>query len=160
MSRPDIYDPDPFAPVTGVAVARSGAFTEGETTTVAVSIYDAIDVTDRLQVTGGLRWERYDTQYVAVSATGERTTDASAEDSLVSGKVGLLYKLTDHGNAYVSFGHAVTPPGTAELHAQHAAEQPEQPERGSAGVDESRGREQVGLLRRPPRRSPERSSTP
>ncbi len=43
------------------------------------------------------------------------TTDVDVADTLVSGKIGLLYKLTDQGNAYVSFGNTKTPPGTANF---------------------------------------------
>ncbi len=43
------------------------------------------------------------------------TTDVDVEDTLVSGKIGVLYKLTDNGNAYVSFGTTKTPPGTANF---------------------------------------------
>jgi catecholate siderophore receptor len=110
-----IYDSQPFAPVAGFGVGRTGAFTDGSTSTVALSFFDAVDLSDRLQLTGGLRWERYDTSFLAVDAAGVATTDAHAEDSLVSGKVGVLYKLTDRGNVYLGYGTAKTPPGTANF---------------------------------------------
>jgi catecholate siderophore receptor len=111
----DIYNPSPFDPITGFAPARTGAFTDGETSTQAVSFFDAIDLSSTLQLTGGLRLERYDTSYLARDAAGVATTDESAEDTLISGKVGLLYKLTAQGNVYVSYGTAKTPPGTANF---------------------------------------------
>jgi catecholate siderophore receptor len=111
----DINNPDPFAPVTGFAPARNGAFNEGDTSTFAVSFFDAIDLSSRLQLTGGARVERYSTDFLVVDAAGARTTDETAEDTLFSGKIGLLYKLTNQGNVYVSYGSTKTPPGTANF---------------------------------------------
>ena len=36
-------------------------------------------------------------------------------DGLISGKAGVLYRLTDAANVYFSYGSAVTPPGTANF---------------------------------------------
>jgi catecholate siderophore receptor len=111
----DIFRPDVNIPVTGVAVARTLAFSDGQADTVAVSAFDAIDIGSRLQVTGGLRVERYDAGFLARDAAGVATTDVEVADTLVSGKIGVLYKLTNEGNAYVSFGTTKTPPGTANF---------------------------------------------
>ena len=111
----DIFNPDVNVPVTGMAVAPTGAFSDGQADTVAVSVFDAIDIGPRLQVTGGLRVERYEASFLARDAAGVTTTDVSVDDTLVSGKIGVLYKLTDQGNAYVSFGTTKTPPGTANF---------------------------------------------
>jgi catecholate siderophore receptor len=111
----DIYEPDPFAPVTGVAVARTGAFSDGDASTAAISVFDSVDVGSRLQITGGLRVERYGASFLARDAAGVATTDVDTDDTLVSGKIGALYKLTGHGNAYLSFGSTKTPPGTANF---------------------------------------------
>jgi catecholate siderophore receptor len=43
------------------------------------------------------------------------TTDVETGETLVSGKIGALYKLTANGNAYVSYGTTKTPPGTANF---------------------------------------------
>ena len=111
----DIFNPDVNVAVTGMAVAPTGAFSDGQADTVAVSVFDAIDIGPRLQVTGGLRVERYEASFLARDAAGVTTTDVSVDDTLVSGKIGVLYKLTDQGNAYVSFGTTKTPPGTANF---------------------------------------------
>ena len=41
---PNIYAPDVNAPVTGMDVARTGAFTDGTASTAAVSVFDTVDV--------------------------------------------------------------------------------------------------------------------
>jgi catecholate siderophore receptor len=111
----DIYHPDVFSPVTGMAVGRTAAFTDGDTTTAALYAFDTVDLGSRLQATGGIRWERYDTNYLAVDATGATTTDLDTSKSLVSGKAGLVFKITGTGNAYVSYANSKTPPGSANF---------------------------------------------
>ena len=110
-----IYDPNPFDPVTGYEPARSLAYNRGKTNSVGVYAFDTVEVGDRWQLSGGLRWEHYDAAFKAADAAGAVTTDLSVADGLVSGKAGLLYRLTDAANVYVSFGSAVTPPGTANF---------------------------------------------
>src|SRR6185295_4002764 len=67
------------------------------------------------QATGGLRYERYDTQFRAVDAALVTTTDQGANDGLVSGKAGIVYKAAANGNVYLSYGSTATPPGTANF---------------------------------------------
>jgi catecholate siderophore receptor len=108
----NIYAPDVNAPVTGMDVARTGAFTDGTASTAAISVFDTVDVGPRLQLTGGVRVERYGATFLARDAAGVATTDVETDDTLVSGKVGALYKLTDQGNVYFAWGTTKTPPGT------------------------------------------------
>ena len=111
----DIFTPDPLAPVLGYAPARTNAFSKGSTDTIAFYAFDAVDLSAKWQASGGLRWEYYDTTFQAVDAAGLTTTDLSASDGLLSGKIGLLYRVNAAGNVYVSYGTAITPPGTANF---------------------------------------------
>jgi catecholate siderophore receptor len=111
----DIFVPNPHDPVTGYAPARSGAFTDGSTDTIAAYAFDTIDLGAKWQASGGLRWEYYDTRFESVDAAGLTTTDLNASDGLMSGKIGLLYRVNAAGNVYASVGTAVTPPGTANF---------------------------------------------
>ena len=72
-----------------------------------------------------------------------------ARTRFVSGKAGVLFQAHATGNVYVSCGIDGDAARHGQLHAERAAEQPEQPEREAAGVDQLRGRQQVGLRRRP-----------
>lgn len=110
-----IYDPNPFDPVTGYSVARNAAFNRGRTNTIGFYGFDTVEIGAKWRLTGGLRWEHYDAEYKVVDAAGVPTTALSAKDGLTSGKVGLLYKLTNAANLYFSYGSAVTPPGTANF---------------------------------------------
>jgi catecholate siderophore receptor len=111
----DIFRPNPRDPVTGFAPARTGAFSRGDSTTVAFYGFDSVELNDRWQVGGGLRWEHYDTQFESKDAAGTTTADLSGADGLVSGKASVLYRINNAGNAYVAYGTSVTPPGNANF---------------------------------------------
>jgi catecholate siderophore receptor len=111
----DIFRPNPFDPVLGYAPARSLALSQGETTTLGLFAFDTVDVHARWQVTGGLRVDRYDTDFKSVDATGLTTANLQGSDALVSGKAGVVFRASETGNVYVSYGTSVTPPGTANF---------------------------------------------
>ena len=110
-----IFTPDPDSPVTGFAPARTGASSTGRSDTVALYAFDSVELNNRWNVSGGLRWEHYDTDFRSVDALGASTADLEASDALVSGKVGVLFRAADNGNVYASYGTTTTPPGTANF---------------------------------------------
>ncbi len=110
----DLHAPDVFSPVVGMAIAPSGATSEGRTDTLAVYAFDAFDIGPRVRVNGGIRVEAYDTDSYARTVAGV-VTDLEGRDTLVSGKAGVLYRLNDLGNVYASVGTSSTPPGSANF---------------------------------------------
>jgi catecholate siderophore receptor len=111
----DIYDPNPFDPVLGYDPERGLAFTKGRTNSIGVYAFDTVDVSERWQLSGGVRWEHYEAEFKAANAEGSATADLAATDALISGKAGVLFRLTDSANIYFSYGSSVTPPGTANF---------------------------------------------
>lgn len=109
-----IFTPAPFAPVSGFAPVLSGLTTEGRTNTLAISAFDVVNLGATLQLNGGLRVERYDTDYHSVAADNV-VTDIDAKDTVTSGKLGALYQFSPIGNAYIAYGTSVTPPGTGNF---------------------------------------------
>jgi catecholate siderophore receptor len=116
----DLNHPDVFSPVVGMNIVPTGALSDGSTDTVAFYLFDAFDLTARLRINGGVRVEAYDTKSHAVSALGV-VTDLEGKDTLVSGKAGLVFRLNEQGNLYVSYGSSVTPPGSANFQLNAAA---------------------------------------
>ena len=110
-----IYDPHPFDPVADYAPTRGLAYSRGKTRTVGLYAFDTVDLGERWQLSGGLRWEHYEATFTAADPTGAVTTDLGTTDGLFSGKAGVLYRLTDAANLYLSYGSTVTPPGTANF---------------------------------------------
>ncbi len=111
----DIYSPNTYDPIAAYNPARNGAFSRGRSQTTALYAFDAVDLGRRWQVSGGLRWEHYETTFKTVDAAGATTVDQGAADSLVSGKAAVMYRVNDAANVYFSYGTSVTPPGTANF---------------------------------------------
>ena len=110
----NIFSPNPADVVADFAPTRAVASSRGDSTTVAAYAFDSIELTQRWQVSGGIRVERYETKFDSVAATG-LSTSIEARDNLVSGKAGVLFRATDVGNVYASYGTSLTPPGSANF---------------------------------------------
>ena len=94
-----------------------------------------------MAISGGLRWEHYDTEFRAQDAAGVTTTELQVA-IVLSAASGIVYRIHASGNAYVSYG-LVTPPAT-QLQPERAGQQSEQPER-QPQSPRILGREQRGL---------------
>ncbi|MCV2358968.1 catecholate siderophore receptor Fiu [Paucibacter sp. TC2R-5] len=111
--RANLYAPsvnDKFAPLT-----RNGASTAGETTTAAAFLFDTLDLSERWQLSAGLRAERFRSEYTSIPATSTPAVAASAlvnSDTLLSGKLGLLFKPSENGSVYLSYATSQKPPGS------------------------------------------------
>jgi catecholate siderophore receptor len=107
-----------YNPSTNIAfspVLPTGGSSSGNTTTVAAYATDTLAITDKLEVTGGLRLDKYRTETVSIpdSATANQTaTSLSKSDTLKTWKLGALYKLAPNGNVYAAYGYAEKPPGS------------------------------------------------
>ncbi|RZL64292.1 MAG: TonB-dependent receptor, partial [Rhodococcus sp. (in: high G+C Gram-positive bacteria)] len=75
--------------------------------TIAASIMDTVDLTDRFTLFAGLRLDNFDLSLDRFDQTsGARTGDYGYSDTLVNGHFGVTYKLTDHGMVYASVSSA------------------------------------------------------
>ncbi|MCH7384686.1 catecholate siderophore receptor Fiu [Acinetobacter dispersus] len=102
----------------------TGAYTDGETNTAAAYLFDTIKLlNNRLQFNGGVRVDYYHTDYEALTvATNSSTSvitktpiDLKAHDTLVSWKLGSLFKPTENSSVYASYAKSLTPPGSANF---------------------------------------------
>lgn len=112
----DIFNPDPdratFAAPT--LVERAGV----SINTLAAYVYDTVDITQQLKLTGGVRVERYKLSIDSKTAAGLPAGNFDGyEDEVTSvgGKIGIVYKPVREGTLYASFGTSGQPPGSAFL---------------------------------------------
>lgn len=108
------FNPNPARPITGLAPVY--AFVDDiRIDTVALYAYDTIRFNERWQASGGARFERYKAKYdIRATATGA-VAPFEVEDTLLTGKLGLVFKPARNGSLYVSWGLAAQPPGTNNL---------------------------------------------
>jgi catecholate siderophore receptor len=115
LAPTSLYTPDPNGVFTvAPAIARTGAFSDGNTTTGALYAFDTWELSSRWQLTTGLRWEHFRTETQTVAISGAATTGTSLEvsDDLFSWKSGVLFKPVENGSIYVAFANSLRPPGT------------------------------------------------
>lgn len=90
----------------------------GDTRNISVYLFDAVKLTDQLEINGGVRWENNraafhaDTVSTTVGATLGQVTPGAIqqnEDELLSYRVGLVYKPVPNASLYVAYGNSQTP---------------------------------------------------
>ncbi|QKI88215.1 TonB-dependent receptor [Thiomicrorhabdus xiamenensis] len=68
--------------------------------TTSVGLMDTVDVTDKLALHGGLRYDKFDLDLTTT------TEHYDYSDGLWNGHVGFVYKVADNGNVYASYSTA------------------------------------------------------
>jgi len=106
-----IGSPDPSATPSGAPV-RSGAFTDVATDTVALYAFDTVKLNEQFRLNAGLRWEKYDVDYLSVAAGTGVATRLSASKDITTYKVGAVYKPVPAASIYASYAVSQKPPGT------------------------------------------------
>ena len=124
----NLYAPD--ANVDGLGWAHDGTRGDGRTDTVAAYLFDTLKLNQRWQFNGGLRVDRYRTDFSNLVACGGRRTPACGElptgapvpdvdtrvsDTLVSWKFGALYKPAADTSLYANYAVSQQPPGGGSL---------------------------------------------
>jgi catecholate siderophore receptor len=93
-----------------------GDFADGETKTAAVYAFDTLKLNDRWQLNAGLRFERYDVEYIdttppATTPPTPAPLQLEETDNIVSWNAGVVYKPVEHGSIYLSAANTQSPPG-------------------------------------------------
>src|SRR5690606_21498538 len=123
-----LYNPD-WNDTGDLSGVRSGANSEGQTDTLSLYVFDTLKFSEQFLVTGGVRADRYETQYTsssvcnngtgrgAVACNGAAvgsivtTVDADAEDTLINWKLGAVYKPVAAASLYANYAISQQPPG-------------------------------------------------
>jgi len=116
----NVYNPDPD--VGGYTRTRSGASADGKTATIGLYVNDTIKFNEAWQISAGLRLDHYKTEYNSIAVDGT-PAHFEAEDDLLTGKLGVVYKPADNGSIYASYAITQQPPGgsTFTLAADNSA---------------------------------------
>jgi catecholate siderophore receptor len=108
------YHPNPARPITGFAPTYR--FVDDiRIDTFALYAFDTVKLSERWQVTGGARLEGYKASYDIFDRTTSVTTPFEADDTLLTGKLGVVFKPARNGSYYASWGVSGQPPGTNNL---------------------------------------------
>ncbi|MEZ2902382.1 catecholate siderophore receptor Fiu [Acinetobacter terrestris] len=113
----NLYHPDRNQAMPGLMY--NGGYSNGETDTAAAYLFDTLKFGERFQLNGGVRVDYYDTEYDGLAIPrNENALVASsfaAHDTLVSWKLGGLFKPTPFSSVYASYAKSLTPPGSANF---------------------------------------------
>jgi catecholate siderophore receptor len=102
----DLYDPD--LQFDGELNYSLTDRTKADLKSQAFYLLDTIELTEKWQITGGMRFEHSSAQIAALPPT-TATSRISTKDDLFSGRVGLVYKPVANGSLYVAYGESKNP---------------------------------------------------
>ncbi len=102
-----IVNPDPFATFSGTI--NPGDFTEIEANNMALYAFDTIELNEQWEVSGGVRFDRFDAETAVESATGAATTHSERTDYMTSYRAGVVYKPLPNGSVYAAYGTSFDP---------------------------------------------------
>jgi catecholate siderophore receptor len=141
----DLYNPDAFAPYAG-PIVRSGASTDATANSAAAFVFDTVNLGSQWELTGGLRWDRFDVETSSI-AVGGAVTDFERTDSMVSWRGGVVYKPKPNGSVYTGYSTAFNPSAEGlALTAATAALEPETTENFEVGTKWDVFREKLSLV--------------
>lgn len=114
----NLYNPNHYDVMPDLVY--TGGYTDGETKTAAAYLFDTIKLlNNRLQFNGGVRVDYYHTEYDALTLPSGATklvpANLVAHDTLVSWKLGSLFKPTENSSVYASYAKSLTPPGSSNF---------------------------------------------
>jgi catecholate siderophore receptor len=140
----DLFSPNPNDPYSG-PIVRTGARNTGTATSAAVYAFDTATIGTRWQLSGGLRWDRFDVDYESLAATGA-TTVFERTDDMISWRGGAVYKPRVNGSVYFGYGSSFNPSAEGlSLSATTVGLEPEKTRTIEIGTKWDVAREQLSL---------------
>ena len=113
----NLYRPDRHQAMP--ALIYNGGYTNGETQTAAAYLFDTLKFGERFQLNGGVRVDYYETDYQGLTlprgGNALVAKDLSTHDTLLSWKLGAVYKPTLNSSIYAAYAKSLTPPGSANF---------------------------------------------
>ncbi len=112
-----------YAPNSNIAAAMPqhlGAYTDGNTFTTALYAFDTLKLSERWMLNAGIRWEKFKTETESKSHPRGSTVlntdpDRKLSDTLLSWKLGAVFKPASNGSIYAGWSTSFQPPGGANF---------------------------------------------
>jgi len=130
----NLYRPDWNA--SGLSTHRTGAHSDGKTTTSSLYLFDTLKFGESFMLTAGLRADHYKTEYANAAVCGGRGGPACGSnpagtvipsptledsDTLVNWKLGAVYKPSEAVSLYANYALSQQPPGGNNFQLSEAA---------------------------------------
>ncbi|MBU2871690.1 TonB-dependent siderophore receptor [Colwellia sp. E2M01] len=103
----DMYNPDNFVAYTG-KYERTDKSNEATGTTTAFYAFDTVTINPEWQVSAGLRYDMFDTEYFYDLDGADPSLKVETDEGFVSWNFGLVYKPAENGSIYFGAGNAFT----------------------------------------------------
>jgi len=108
-SQTDLFAPNPDDAYPG-PVTRTGARNEAEAKSVGVYAFDTLEIGERWELLGGLRWDSFDVDYLSVSSvTAAPSTTLTRTDKMLSWRAGIVFKPLPASSIYLAYGTSFNP---------------------------------------------------
>lgn len=106
----DLFNPDPERAWNGTVVDLPGEVVRAQADSVAAYLFDTVKLSDVFMVSGGLRWERYETSFTPAPSQVTPTVGAiERTDHSVTWRAGLTWKPIRTISLYAGAGTSVNP---------------------------------------------------
>ena len=114
----DPYNPNP---VDGSSTGfnYTGASNTADALTLSAYAFDTVEVTEWLDLTGGIRFDQYDLKYVVRDTSGVVTSALERTDETFSNRAAAVVKPAENGSIYFGYGTSFNP--SAETQSLTAA---------------------------------------
>ncbi len=103
----DLEFPNPRQPYIP-NIVHDGAVTDTVADSIALYAFDTLKLGDHWQLTGGLRWDSFDVDYISRSTAGA-VTHLQRDDEMLSYRAAITYKPTETGSIYLGYGTSFNP---------------------------------------------------
>jgi catecholate siderophore receptor len=132
----DLYNPDPHGAYSPILDNPIGD-TRAEADTTALYVFDTMILSPQWEISGGLRWDRFETESLMWQAAVPATPTTPAipagwitpgrTDTELNGRIGVVFKPVEHGSIYAAYGTSFNPSAEGmSLNPALAAVKPEE----------------------------------
>ena len=106
----DLFDPDPERPWDGTVVDLPGEIVRASADSLAAYLFDTVELSEKFLLSGGVRWERYDSEFdPAPSQITGTVGNIKRLDKHFTWRAGATWKPLQRLSLYVGAGTSVNP---------------------------------------------------